>query len=166
MPSDYPNNFSSLAANKQDDVDTITGADLGTTTNVGDHAKHHNDLADAVNSVEETLGLDPNGDQATVGERLDRLDAPMVRVITVSGNIDNDDQILLLDHTTPIDLYLSADHLGQRYDIKDISSDLYNNNVTIHPFGSDLIDNETSFKMDVDKMAIPLRNLGNDWYIF
>lgn len=166
MPSVFPNSIDSLATNKQDDVDSVTGVDLGTTTNVGDHAQHHNDLADAVNKIEGELGTTPSGDRATVSERLDRLDTPTVRVITVSGTIDNDDQIILLDHTAPIDLYLSEDHLGQRYDIKDISVDLYNNNVTIHPFGSDKIDNENSFVMDVSKMAIPLRNLGNDWYIF
>jgi hypothetical protein len=47
-----PTSISSIAANKQDDVDTITGVDAGTTTNVGDHAAHHNALANAVNGLE------------------------------------------------------------------------------------------------------------------
>lgn len=40
-----------ISANKEDDTDTITGTDAGTSTNVGDHATHHNELAEAVNAL-------------------------------------------------------------------------------------------------------------------
>lgn len=72
MPSTYPATLDAFATNKQDDVDTITGVDAGTTTNVGDHAAHHNNLADAVNKIEGELGPDPRGlYAATVRERFE-----------------------------------------------------------------------------------------------
>lgn len=69
MPSSYPTSLDSWAINKQDDVDTVTGVDAGTTTNVGDHAAHHNNLADAVNKIETELGINPSGTNATVASR-------------------------------------------------------------------------------------------------
>lgn len=72
MPSTYPATLDSFATNKQDDVDTVTGVDAGTTTNVGDHAAHHNNLADAVNKIEAELGANPRGlYAATVRERFE-----------------------------------------------------------------------------------------------
>lgn len=59
MSSVYPGALDSFATNKTD----------GTAT-TGDHAPHHNDLADAINKIEAELGVDPKGTYATVAARL------------------------------------------------------------------------------------------------
>lgn len=59
MPSTYPTALDTLPTDKTDSTPTPA-----------DHATHHNDLADAVNKVEATLGAAPSGGFATVGDRL------------------------------------------------------------------------------------------------
>lgn len=71
MASTYPTTLDAFSTAKQDDTDSKSGADLGVSTTTGDHAQHHNDLADAVNKVEAELGLLPKGTFATVRARLD-----------------------------------------------------------------------------------------------
>jgi len=46
MPSNFPGALDNIAANKTD-----------TTTTAGDHAPHHNALADAINAVQTALGV-------------------------------------------------------------------------------------------------------------
>lgn len=60
MASNYPGAIDTLATNKTD-----------STVAAGDHAPHHNDLADAVNKIEGALGTNPQGTSATVKARLD-----------------------------------------------------------------------------------------------
>lgn len=72
MASAYPAALDSLATNKSDDTDSKSGADLGVSTTTGDHAQHHNDLADAINKMETALGISPAGlYAATVRERFE-----------------------------------------------------------------------------------------------
>lgn len=73
MAAEYPAAIPTIAANKQDDVNAITGADAGTTTNVGDHAAHHNKLAEEVVALATELGIDPSGDFTSVAEKLSSL---------------------------------------------------------------------------------------------
>lgn len=56
MASSFPGSLDTLATNKQDDTDAAAGTDLGLSTSTGDHAQHHNDLADAVNKIEAAVG--------------------------------------------------------------------------------------------------------------
>lgn len=82
----YPASVTSIAANKQDDVDTVTGVDAGTTTNVGDHAGHHNTLAAEVNAITLELGTNPRGSYADVKARLDAVSQPEpVNTVSASG---------------------------------------------------------------------------------
>lgn len=71
MASGYPSALDTLSTAKQDDTNAKTGADEGTSTTVGDHAQHHDDLADAVNKIEAELGTLPKGAFASVKERLE-----------------------------------------------------------------------------------------------
>lgn len=71
MASAYPGALDALATTKSDDTDSKSGADLGVSTTTGDHAQHHNDLADAINKVEAELGVSPKGNSATVRARLE-----------------------------------------------------------------------------------------------
>lgn len=61
MASGYSATLDSFATNKQDDTDSKSGTDLGLTTTTGDHAQHHNDLADAVNKMQIEFGTSPKG---------------------------------------------------------------------------------------------------------
>jgi hypothetical protein len=56
VASSFPGSLDTLATNKQDDIDAKSGLDLGLTSTTGDHAQHHNDLADAVNKIETAVG--------------------------------------------------------------------------------------------------------------
>lgn len=56
----YPAALSTLATNKADATTTAT-----------DHMTHHNQIADEVNAIEATLGINPHGTFATVRARLD-----------------------------------------------------------------------------------------------
>jgi hypothetical protein len=72
MTSGYPGAQDTFAVNKQDDLDAKSGSDLGLTTTIGDHAQHHNDLADAVNKIEAELGTLAKGIYAaSVRERFE-----------------------------------------------------------------------------------------------
>lgn len=62
MASNYPTSLDTLATNKTD----------GTAT-AGDHAQHHDDMADAINKVEAELGINPSGSYATVVARLNNV---------------------------------------------------------------------------------------------
>lgn len=66
--SNYPGALDDLATNKT--ATTIAGAGAAP----GDHAKHHNDLAGAVNAVQAELGTTPSGAASTVKDRLDTAD--------------------------------------------------------------------------------------------
>jgi len=68
--STYPGTLDAFATNKQDDTDATSGSDLGLSTTVGDHATHHNNLADAINKIEAELGVNPRGTFADVVTRL------------------------------------------------------------------------------------------------
>lgn len=61
MSSSYPGSLDTFTTNKQDDTDATAGTDLGLTTTTGDHAQHHNDLADAANKIESAVGINPAG---------------------------------------------------------------------------------------------------------
>src|SRR6266545_444609 len=69
MSSTYPGTLDNFATNKEDDTDSKTGADQGISSTVGDHATHHNNLADAINKIEAELGTDPSGTYSTVKDR-------------------------------------------------------------------------------------------------
>src|SRR3954467_3692450 len=72
MASSFPGGLDTFATNKQDDTDSKSGTDLGVSTTTGDHAQHHNDLADAINKMEAELGISPKGlYAATVRERFE-----------------------------------------------------------------------------------------------
>jgi hypothetical protein len=58
MASSYPLSLDALATNKTD-----------ATPGVGDHAQHHDDMADAINKIEAELGTNPSGGYATVALR-------------------------------------------------------------------------------------------------
>lgn len=60
MASAFPAGLDNFATNKLD----VTGQGSG------DHAGHHNDLADAINKIEAELGINPSGTFATVVLRL------------------------------------------------------------------------------------------------
>lgn len=66
MTSSFPGALDTLTTNKQDDIDAKSGTDLGLTTTTGDHAQHHNDLADAINKIEAELGTNPSLASSTV----------------------------------------------------------------------------------------------------
>lgn len=70
----YPASLDNLTTAQQDDVDSTTGVDPGTTTNVGYHAALHRDANTAVNAIETELGLTPKGGYASVAERLQARD--------------------------------------------------------------------------------------------
>lgn len=70
MASTYPTALDTWATNKQDDTDAASGSDLGLSTSVGDHATHHNDLADSINKIEAELGTNPSGAQSTLKSRI------------------------------------------------------------------------------------------------
>lgn len=74
MASTYPSTLDAFSTSKQDDTDAKTGADQGVSSTVGDHATHHNDLADAVIKVETELGTLPKGSFATAKERFEAAD--------------------------------------------------------------------------------------------
>jgi hypothetical protein len=78
MASAYPGALDALATNKGD-----------ATTSAGDHAAHHNDLADAVNKVEAELGVDPSGSAATVAARFSSIDNIRGKTIPTPGSSDN-----------------------------------------------------------------------------
>jgi hypothetical protein len=63
MPSVYPAALDTFAINK-----------ANATVTANDHPAHHNDLADAINKIEATLGIDPAGSEADVVTRLDAID--------------------------------------------------------------------------------------------
>lgn len=71
MAAEYPPTIATIPANKQDDTNRVTGADEGTTTNVGDHAAHHNKLAEELVAVQTELGTDPAGIFTNVRERFE-----------------------------------------------------------------------------------------------
>ena len=70
MASTYPATLDTFAVDKSDDIDSKSGADLGVSATTGDHATHHNNLADAVNKIEAELGVDPAGTFASVAVRI------------------------------------------------------------------------------------------------
>jgi hypothetical protein len=55
MTSSWPSSNDTFSTTKQDDIDAKSGSDLGLTSTTGDHATHHNDLADAVNKMQPSL---------------------------------------------------------------------------------------------------------------
>jgi septal ring-binding cell division protein DamX len=59
MASSYPTGLDTLATNKSDNTPTA-----------GDHAQHHDDLADAINKVEAELGINPSGSLSDVVSRM------------------------------------------------------------------------------------------------
>ena len=61
MTAVYPGTVPTIAANKQDDTDATSGSDLGIGSGVGDHAAHHNKLAEEVVAIATELGVDPAG---------------------------------------------------------------------------------------------------------
>jgi hypothetical protein len=69
--------LSPISAGKQDDTDTVTGADLGTTTNVGDHAAHHNALATNVNALVGEKVINVKTDYAAKGDVKQVVDGAM-----------------------------------------------------------------------------------------
>jgi hypothetical protein len=70
MTAVYPGALATIAANKEDDTDAGDGSDGGVSTSVGDHAAHHNQLADELVAVQTELGVDPAGTFVTVAARL------------------------------------------------------------------------------------------------
>lgn len=87
MASVYPGSLDSLATNKGDATDETSGSPTGGTA--GDHAAHHNNLADAINKIEAELGTDPSGAAATVAAAL-------------AAKVDTGDS-RLSDQRTPLD---------------------------------------------------------------
>jgi len=71
MAAVYPATIATIASNKQDDTDAQSGTDLGVSTSVGDHAAHHNQIAEELVAVQTELGTDPAGTFTTVKLRLD-----------------------------------------------------------------------------------------------
>jgi hypothetical protein len=71
--ANYPGALPALTANKEDDTDATSGADLGLSTTVGDHAAHHNAIAEEVNAIGAELGINPSGSFATVLARLNAM---------------------------------------------------------------------------------------------
>lgn len=76
MASGYPALLDPLPADKNNGTDMT-----------GDHPNHHNNLADAIKTVQATLGIEPAGEYATVAERLADL-APISSLLftTMSSN--------------------------------------------------------------------------------
>ncbi len=65
MASEYPGGIDAFPTNRTNN-----------TAMAGNHPGDHNDLADAVNKIEQTLGVDPQGSFDTVVERLDSGGSP------------------------------------------------------------------------------------------
>lgn len=86
MASSYPGSLDAFATNR-----------ANSTSQTTTHPADHNNLADAVNKIEATLGVDPQGDFSTVVERLD---SPVIQM--VSTNISAA-QLIDLDNT-PVEL--------------------------------------------------------------
>ncbi len=85
MSSVYPGGFDNFPTNRADGTPMLTT-----------HPADHNNFADAINQIEDTLGLDPQGDYDTVVERLDS-------GILISSTSISSAELLAL-HTTPVEL--------------------------------------------------------------
>jgi hypothetical protein len=70
MAAVYPGALPTIAANKSDDTDSKSGADLGVSTTTGDHAAHHNKLAEELVAIATELGVNPSASFADVTTRL------------------------------------------------------------------------------------------------
>jgi hypothetical protein len=70
MAAVYPGALPTIAANKSDDTDSKSGADLGVSTTTGDHAAHHNKLAEELVAIATELGINPSASFADVTARL------------------------------------------------------------------------------------------------
>jgi hypothetical protein len=85
----YPASFDTLATIFQDDTNSQTGADEGTSTTTGFHATQHNAVATAIMAVQTELGLAPRGLYAsTVRERFEiaAFKAQSCKCATVAGS--------------------------------------------------------------------------------
>lgn len=71
MAAVFPGTVATIASNKSDDIDSKSGADLGLSATTGDHAAHHNQIAEELVATQTELGTDPSGTFATVKARLD-----------------------------------------------------------------------------------------------
>lgn len=88
MSSGYPNSLDNFPTNKTDGLDA--GDETPGSSNVGDHALHHNNLADAVNKIEAALGTTPGTPFSTVKDRIAALQADFEAkrsfTVTVTAN--------------------------------------------------------------------------------
>lgn len=80
MPSSYPS-----------DLDDLTTDAANATPSVDVHPALHNDANAAINAVQETLGLDPQGASADVAARLDGVDTALSgKAASVHGHVIGD----------------------------------------------------------------------------
>lgn len=101
MASSYPGSLDNLATNKQDDTNAATGADMGVSSSVGDHATHHNDIADAINKIEAELGTNPSGTRhSTVAANLLELNNYITFVRVATNGIDTTSLPATIDGVT------------------------------------------------------------------
>jgi hypothetical protein len=108
MAAVYPATIATIASNKQDDTDSKAGTDLGLSTTTGDHAAHHNQIAEELVAVQTELGTDPSGTFSNVAGRLNaRLTCRKTADQTISSTVapTNITDLLLPISTTALDYF-------------------------------------------------------------
>jgi hypothetical protein len=180
MASGYPAALDTLTTNKQDDTDSKSGSDLGTSTTTGDHAQHHNDVADAVNKIEAELGTAPKGlYAANVRERFEissykNQSCKAATVANVAGAYANGTAgvgatIAAGGTTLTVDTIVMAN--GDRLLVKNQTTPANNGIYTVSGIGTAVvltrsIDADTSAKIADCKLLIDQGQINSDteWY--
>lgn len=105
MASDYPSTVDTFPA-----VSPSTPMDQSGS----EHDLLHNDLADGIIAVQETLGVNPAGAHATVADRLDELDVGGAVNIATTEPLSPDPGVFFLDldSAPPADSYLDLGNAG------------------------------------------------------
>lgn len=90
-----------MASGYPDALDTLSNPDSGDLLISPDHAGQHTDANDAIEAVQATLGVNPEGDYDTVVERLDRR-LPTVSAVAPSDPETDDVWIDVTDYGSPV----------------------------------------------------------------
>lgn len=81
---------------------------------------------------------------------------PVQRIVTTTQTLRKDDQIILMNHSSPITLTLPTPISNKKLIFKDISGNASTNPITISRSSLDTIDGQSSFIMNQDYAAITL----------
>jgi hypothetical protein len=159
MTAVYPGALATIAANKEDDTDAGDGSDGGVSTSVGDHAAHHNQLAEELVAVQDTLGIDPQGPYATdLSDRMKRRDSKMsVRAAStgsMGGTYSNGPPatFVVAGASLVLDGYTTVD--GDRVLLKDMAAPERNGIYTVSGLGGANVTLTRAFDADtVDRLS-------------